>query len=471
MPDRPNLVLILSDQLSWGALGAYGNACARTPHLDALAGRGVRFERAYTTCPLCQPARAALWTGRFPHQTGVLSNAEPPPVPWSLPGLGELLTQAGYRAVHVGKTHDAGTLRGFEVAPSEEERDVPAEGPWLVDYDTRRDAAALARAEDMLHTHGAGPFCLVADFRNPHNICKWVGAHKGPHANEPVPGPLPPLPDNFETADLAARPLPVQYICCTHIRQSQTAGWTPENFRHYVAAYNHYTERMDRCAGRVLDALAERSDADRTLVVFVGDHGDGMAAHGMVTKQVSLYEETTRVPLIFAGPGVSGRGRACAQPLVSHLDLLPTLCEAAGIDPPPGLWGRSLAPWLAGRQQGTPHPYVAAEWHTEWGHTASPGRMVRTDRYKYIRYREADGEELYDLRADPGETRTLAADPAHAEALEAHRRLLHDHLAKTADPFDHLGWKADARWRSHPVGYRYHEGPAAPEAAEKAQST
>jgi choline-sulfatase len=275
---------------------------------------------------------------------------------------------------------------------------------------------------------------------------------------------LPPLPENFRIDDFQSRPIPVQYICCSHNRQAQAAGWNETNYRHYLAAYHHYLSRVDAEIGLVLDALESRDDADRTLIVFMADHGDGMAAYGHVTKQVSLYDQTTRVPLVFAGPGVEGQGRVVEDGcLVSLLDLLPTLCDVAGIDAPDDLWGRSLRPQLtdaAGAE--SPHDIVASQWQTEWGFTVSPGRMIRSRRYKYMRYLEGDGEELYDLAADPGETRTLVGDPAHAAALAEHREKLRALLETTGDPFFDLPWQADARWRHHAPGYQNHTGPSAP---------
>jgi choline-sulfatase len=188
-----------------------------------------------------------------------------------------------------------------------------------------------------------------------------------------------------------------------------------------------------------------------------------MAAHRMVTKQVALHEEVTRVPFVFAGPGVEGCGRSVEEPLVSLLDLMPTLLECAGIDPPDGLAGRSVLPWLAGgRTDG--HDRAVSTWHTEWGYTLSPGRMLRTRRWKYTRYLEGDGEELFDLESDPGEKASLIGDPRRAGVLEEHRALLARHLEETGDPFFGYSVEVDPRWRSHRLGYRHHTGPAAPSA-------
>jgi choline-sulfatase len=469
MNTRPNILLIIADQLSAQALPAHGDKYAQTPNMDRIIERGVRFEQCYTNCPLCQPARAAFWTGLFPHQTGVLSNGRKhsvPPVPEHVPTMGALFAGAGYEPIHFGKMHDAAALRGFNVIPTGE-LPVEADPAWPVNYDTLQDRYTTTRVIEYLRQRGTdGPFLLVADLNNPHNICGWVGANAGIHEDVPVPVPLPSLPANFHMADVERRPLPVQYICCSHNRLSQAAPWNETNYRHYLAAYYHYLSRVDAEIGLILDALEERPDAQDTLVVLTSDHGDGMAEHRMVTKQVSMYDNTTRIPLVFAGPGIGGTDRAVAGALVSNLDLLPTLCAYAGVAAPAGLWGCDLLPWLGDEREGSPHPCVVSEWHTEWGFTISPGRMVRTPRFKYVRYLEGEeqgrSEELYDMQADPGETQTLIDDPDRAGDLEEHRALLREHLVATGDPFDTLSWEADPSWRSHAPGYPNHLGPAAP---------
>lgn len=465
MEKNANILIILLDQLSWKALPAYGNKDCLTPNIDRIVKNGARFESCYTPCPLCQPARASFWTGLFPHQTGILSNGRKhhvPSLPESVPTVGSLFNQAGYDTVHFGKKHDAGSLRGFV---SEPQSSLPVEGSaaWPVGEDTCRDRYTVEKVVQYLQQpEQEKPFFLVADLVNPHDICSWIGHNKGVHENVAIDVPLPPLPDNYEFEDIENRPLPVQYLCCSHNRQAQAAGWTAENYRYYLAAYYHYLQRADAEVGLILDALEKRSDAGKTLVVFMADHGDSMAAHGMVTKQVTFYEETTRVPFVFSGPMIPGKDRVISNALVSLMDLLPTLCDYSGISVPEGLWGKSLMPWLKEERQDSPHPYVVSEWHTEWGFTIEPGRMLRTPGYKYIRYREADGEELYDIKRDPGERKSLIQDPQYAGILQEHRRKLEEHLGTTGDDFLMLPWKADSRWRSHKPGYRSHNGPAAP---------
>ena len=216
--------------------------------------------------------------------------------------------------------------------------------------------------------------------------------------------------------------------------------------------------------GQIFQTLAEQGLKDNTLVLIMADHGDMMGSHRMVTKQVCFYEEVSRVPFIWSGPGVARQGTIDRENLVSLIDLMPTLCDYAGLDVPSACRGRSLLPLRSGHH-GQGADYVASQWHTEWGFTTSPGRMVRTRRYKYTRYLEQNAEELYDLDTDPFETRTLVDDPAYATVLQEHRDLLERHIAQTGDDFHELSWQADARWRSHRPGFEHHQGPSAPEAA------
>ncbi len=463
MDQKRNILIIIADQLTWKAIPAYGNTYCKTPNIDRIFKKGVAFDKAITPFPLCQPARASFWTSLYPHETGIDSNGRKafvPTLPDSVPTLGSIFSDDGYDCVHFGKKHDAGALRGFTCEPEES---LPVEGTeaWPVNRDTMHDRYTAVKSVEYLEKHGDEPFVMVADFVNPHDICSWIGANKHVHTDVPVDCELPPLPENFDFSDIVNRPKPVQYICCSHNRQSQTAGWTEENFRYYLAAYYHYVSRVDAEIGLVLDALEKRADADNTLIVFMADHGDGMASRGMVTKQVSFYDETTRVPFIFAGPDVAGEARMSKE-TVSLLDLVPTLCDYAGLKAPDGARGVSLMPWLKEARADEPHEYVASEWHTEWAYTIEPGRMITNRDYKYVRYVEGDGEEFYDLNADPLETRSLINDPAYAVVLGQFRAMLEKHVEETGDKFFSMEYLADDKWRSHPVGYQNHVGPAAP---------
>ena len=475
-----NIVVIVSDHLSTRAVGAYGESdWADTPNIDRLAERGVVFENMYTSYPLCGPSRAAFWTGRFPHDTGVLSNGlrvQDPDilpnasVPEDMPTIGETFKRAGYNTIHFGKCHDSGGLRGFDIVPDgiRESESVPAGYPE--NNDTWRDHWAMDRFGEWAEGGFPEPFCAVVDLQNPHNICGWIGEHNsldGPVEHAISPKNLPELPANNKVVNWESLPLPVRYICCSHNRGAQSSHYTDEDWRYYIDAFRHYAKMADEHVGTILRLLEAGGVLDDTLVILMADHGDGMGSHQMATKQVSFYEETARVPFIAAGPGVRSGGQKVAA-LTSLLDLFPGLCDYAGIQVPDGLPGVSFAPLLQGAV--IQREVVVAEWYTEWGCTVSPARMIRSARFKYTSYLEGSvgagdptgGEELYDLDMDRGEMVNLATDTAYCEVLLQHRDMLKRHIRDQADPFYTQKVVVDKRWRSHPPGYQHHSGPTAP---------
>jgi len=481
-----NILIIISDHLATRAVGAYGESeWADTPNIDGIARRGVVFDNLYTACPLCAPARAAFWTGRYPHDTGVLHNGlrqEGPGrianrlVPEDMPTLGESFKNAGYDTIHFGKCHDSGGLRGFDIVPVETRVSEPVPAAYPENYDTWGDNYAIDRFAEWAQSGFPEKFCCVVDLQNPHNICGWIGDHNsldGPVTHVPLDRPLPDLPANNRVRDWQSLPLPVRYICCSHNRAAQTSHYTDQDWRYYIDAFRHYSKLADNHVGTVLKLLEEGNVLDDTLVVLMADHGDGMGSHEMATKQVSFYEETARVPFIVAGPGVATGSQRVAT-LASLLDLFPGLCEYAGIETLDGLSGQSLAPLL--KDPGVSNrEFVASEWYSEWGCTISPGRIIRSEGFKYTAYLEGSagvddptgGEELYDLRQDPGEMTNLAFDTEYYNTLLAHRALLRQHLREQDDPFYSQQVLVDERWRSHAPGYQNHKGPTAPMVAGK----
>lgn len=477
-----NIVVIVADQLSFRGLQSYGGTAA-FPAIDSIFQSGTTIDRAYTPCPLCMPARAAFWSGRYPHRTGVLSNGRAFPrgeVPESTPTLGSLFRTAGWETVHFGKEHDAGALHGFRRVPVEPiEMKQPLGYP--INADTFRDRRTVEQFVSYMGDRRSTERLLaVVDLNNPHNICGWVGEMARrvsgeqpfvpPQRDPAAPGfppdrtdvELPPLPPNFNDTDLGTRPRSVQYVCCAHNRLAQTQEWDDVHYRLYLDAYRYYTGLANTEISRVMDAVRAALPEDDTLVVFFSDHGDSMAAHRGVTKHTTLYEETTRVPLAFAGPGVAAGARVDGP--VSLLDLTPTLADFAGIDDPAlnDMDGISIAPALRGEDSGTAARFVASEWHTEWGFTIEPGRMLTNGRYKYMTYAEDGGEELYDLAVDPYETRNLAPD--EPPALQEMRAAFETHLRGTNDEFHSLDAVVDPRWRTHAPGPWNHTGIAAPQA-------
>lgn len=467
--EKPNILIIQCDHLTQRVVGAYGQTQGCTDPIDQIASQGVVFANAYVGCPLSQPSRAALWSGLMPHQTNVRSNSDEPinqKLAPEIPTLGSLFSDNGYDAVHFGKCHDMGALRGFK---HKEPVAKPFNDPeFPVNHDSFLDVGACEDVVSYLENPPQKPFICIADFQNPHNICGFVGENKGEHVDKPISGTLPELPKNFEVNNWEQLPIPIQYLCCSHRRLTQASHWNEENYRHYIAAFEHYTKIVSKQIDSVIKALYSTPAGKNTIIVFLADHGDGMASHRMVTKQISFYDEVTNVPFIFAGPGIKPQ-KGLIKDLLTQptIDLLPTLCELADIKVPEDKKGISLVPTLKGQKQKEKHPYVASEWHTEYETIVTPGRMIRSSRYKYTHYLEGNGEELYDLKNDPGEQINLAQNPKYKKILIKHRQLLNDYINKTKDDYRNLKVKRESKWRNHPLGYPNHEGPSARDTQNK----
>lgn len=430
MPDRPNILLILTDQQATDTL-SLGNPHAplHTPHLDALAARSLRCERAYCANPLCVPSRTSMFTGLHPHQTGVTSNDESGAPP-DLRCASTAFPEHGYATAYFGKWH-------IPVPLSD-----PARSGFTTAANNQNNTADIRLVDHALPWLGQPrdhPFFAVASFNNPHNICEWARGARGlhlPDGSVPEPASLDACPprranhlpavDEPEAVTLLRR--------AYHANPMFPVGTFDEaQWRRYRFAYHRMVELIDLHVGRLLAGLAHLGLAESTAVVFASDHGDCQGAHGWNQKTV-LDDEAARVPFLLAWPGR-------IQPGVSHrliqtgIDLLPTLFDIAGIPVPATLPGRSAL-------SHAPRDQIVVENHACQGAAidgtipAIHGRMLRTHRHKYCCYDHGSHREaLFDLETDPGETTNLARQPAFAAVLDDHRRRLAAHAAATHDPF------------------------------------
>jgi arylsulfatase A-like enzyme len=428
---RPNILFIMTDQQFAGALGCAGNADVKTPAMDSLAANGVRFEKAYCANPLCVPSRTVMLTGKMPHETGITRNIDAKSETFRTPLLGRFFTDAGYDCGYAGKWHlplelSQTDIHGFGWFPKGGEKCPDAKIPEAAAefFDQKRDK----------------PFLFVASFINPHDICQWARGDALPHG--PIPDPPPPdqcpaLPDNFAIPE--HEPDVIRKVQHSSKSVYPTVDWTPDRWRQYRWAYYRLVEKVDALIGELLDALRASGQEDNTLIVFTADHGDGTAAHHWNQKQV-LYEETTRVPFILGGKAFAKAGTVDREHLVSTgLDLIPTLCDYAGVAVPEGLRGRSVRPLAEGKAPDKWREDLVVETQFEYeGHaTGIRGRMLRTQRHKYIVYSEGTlREQLFDLETDPGEMTNLAVNPDNKALLEDCRIKLQQWGAKTGDVFE-----------------------------------
>jgi choline-sulfatase len=439
---RPNVLLLMADQLSAGWLPAYGHDVVQAPHLDALARESVVFESAYCASPLCAPSRAALLTGKLPSRTGVYDNGAE--LPASEPTIAHRLRAEGYRTCLAGKMHFVGPdqLHGFEerlttdIYPADLEwtpdweRPLDDPLPWYhtmeavltpavarasmqLDYDDEVAFHAVRRLHDLARDGPQQPFFLTASFTHPHDPWELRAEHWDRYDRAAIDLPAVPALPSAE-ADPHSRRLRAM----SRIDRAKLTDEQVRAARHaYYAAISYVDERI----GEVLATLRALGLDERTIVVFTADHGELLGERGLWYK-MSFLEASARVPLMVRAPGLAGPSRV-GQP-VSLLDLAPTLAELTGAAPLDDGDGTSLVPMLHEPATSRPGP-VVGEYLAE-GVTA-PAVMVRRGRHKLVRC-PGDPDLLYDLHADPAELTNLAGDPAHADVLSA------------------LGREADARW-------------------------
>ena len=429
----PNVLLIVADDLNTD-LACYGQTQVRTPHLDRLAARGVRFDRAYCQYPLCNPSRASFLSGRRPETLGIyiLQTAARTAAPQAV-FLPELFRRHGYYTEGAGKifhnpaTNDAASWDRYEDKESGDPQELAA-------IKNRYQGGRGEPTWEALASDGA----LTRDGRNSRTIAQRlaergrsgqpfflaVGLHK-PH----LPWTAPKrFFDLYDPARLAPPPEPAMQQIPPLALQTELAGFgQPSSRAGAIAAYFACVSFMDDNVGRVLQALDEAHLADHTIVAFLGDNGFHLGDHGGLWAKHTAFDRATRVPLILAGPGID-RGRVVTT-AVELLDLFPTLAALAGLPPPPGLEGRDLSPALhAGGPGLAERPVTSIVFHFDVAQRRDiPGRTVLFGDWRYTEWSTAAQSplrELYSLGRDPGEYTNLAADPAAAAAAAQGARLL-----------------------------------------------
>lgn len=437
MSDRPNIIFILTDQQSATMMSAAGNPYLNTPALDRLAANGTRFEKAYCANPVCVPSRVSLMTGRMPAELGVRDNYNLATVPDVPPRVAQttlapVLKNAGYDVAYGGKVHLPKSLQpdvlGFEVISTDE-----------------RDQLAVDCADYVKRGHQERPFFLYASFVNPHDICymairsfartehdhallrngrlevetldRALRRPDGVSDEEFFDRFCPPVPPNFDPQE--DEPEAIKRIREQRaFKMAAHEDWSENDWRLHRYAYCRLTEMVDAQIGTLLDAVKDAGLEEDTVVIFSSDHGDLDGSRRMEHK-TALYDEATCVPLLVSWPGTTPGGRVDDSHLISNgLDLLPTLCDYAGVEKPEELAGRSFRPLTEG--EGT-----VDAWRDHLVIESEFGKAVRTADHKYALYDEgASREQLYDFTNDPHETVNAANEPDNATVLEWHRELI-----------------------------------------------
>jgi len=439
-PRGPNVLIIMADDLN-NDMGTYGHPMVKTPNLDRLAARAVRFDRAYTQFPLCSPSRVSLLTGLRPDTTRVhdLQTDFRTILP-DVQTLPQMFKRNGYFTARVGKIYHYGNpgqigTSGLDdpaswdmfVNPRGIDKDeesrltnlTPARqlGSALAYYaspapdEAHTDGKVASETIALLERHKDRPFFIGAGFYRPH--CPFIAPRKYfdlyPLDRIPAPAAVPASPTQPPAAWFTNPP-----------------HWDvgEQGQRETIRAYYASITFLDANVGRVLDALDRLGLADNTIVVFLSDHGYHLGERGQWMKQ-TLFERSARAPLLVAGPGVSARGRATSR-IVEFLDIYPTLADLAGLSAPAGLQGRSLKPLLSNPEASWDHPALT-QVRRGAGSATFMGYSVRTERWRYTEWDSgARGVELYDEVNDPNELRHLATDARHRKVVDDMQRLLRD---------------------------------------------
>ena len=415
MPDNINVLFIDCHDLGdW--LGCCGRDYLNTPHLDQLAGEGLRFDQVFSTAPICMPSRASLYTGLYPHEAGCMGQMA---CDADVPMMGQIFQAAGYRTVNCGRNiMELPTRSGYERSADF--------GP--------SDPDAAKFLDDLACERTAQPFFAHFSF---HDVHRYFG-----NAYDPALVDRIPLPEGFYDHDTSRKDL---------------------------ATFCRAVERLDERVGRLLEVLRRRRLADKTLVVFTTEHGAAI-----LRAKHTIYDAGCRTTLIMRLPGVIQPADVWTS-MVSTIDLLPTIYQLAGIEPATPLSGRSLCPLSAPDRDDALRDCIffentwgrvgMADRHDGAGEVYVPKRAARTSQYKLIRnfndvpntidsawlerfrgvgdclrqietrYGKAvPAYELFDVAEDPGEQRNLADDPGHADALATMTARLQTHLEQTDDP-------------------------------------
>ena len=460
MEKRPNFVFIMTDTQTKSMIGAYGDPKMDTPNLDRLANTGVRFERAYTTCPLCTPARSGIFSGTHPSVNGAWCNNLP--TYEKHPLMGTIFKHYGYRAAYTGKWHlDGSTYFGDGEAGGgfEDEwwydgkRWGEEVGPELFGKyrkcntpDDIREAGftedniwghrVADRAIDFLNKVGEEPFVLAVSFDEPHGPSIAPPEYWEKFSEEDIP-----KRPNF-CASLENKPELQQMH--REFRIDNDADSSYMDFMRKLLGCNSY---IDGEIGRVIDEV-EKLHGDNTVIIYTADHGDMLGAHGLYSKGPMMYDEICNIPMIMRVP--NGPEGKVSHSLFSHTDIIPTMLDLAGIEQPECLHGVSQVPVLEDTEKSVRDKaligYSRFAINLDSGGELYPIRCITDERYK-LAINLFDTDELYDHEADPYEMKNLINDPKHAEARDRLHDAILDELDRIRDPFRSFRW-GDRPWRS-----------------------
>ena len=435
-PAHPNILIIVTDQQTASMMSCAGNKWLKTPAMDAIASKGVRFTCAYATNPVCIPSRFSLQTSHYPSEIGMRDNAttnvdKKKAISMHPNGLGNVMRNSGYDTFYGGKVHLPDT--NWKI------------GTWGYDVLTYNERDSLATVcADFLYKRkeNTKPFLLFASFINPHDICYDAICWATPKA--PLAKTKPDeidealkMPKGVSKEDFFARycpPLPPNHapqigetsgvdslLKLREFRGIVREKWTDEDWRLHRWAYARLTERVDAQIGILMNALKKSGLDKNTIVIFTSDHGDMDAAHKLEHKTF-FYQESINIPFIISYPWMNKKGVIDSTHLINNgLDLLPTVCEFAGVKAPADIKGISAVPLTKNTSK--------VNWRDHIFLETEIGFLIHTGRYKYELDDKGKIREMFvDLKSDPGEKINKIDAPEYKDQSNRMRRILLENL-------------------------------------------
>jgi N-acetylglucosamine-6-sulfatase len=435
---RPrNIIFILTDDHRYDAFGFLrGQAWLETPVLDSLARDGVHFKNAFVTTSLCSPSRATILTGLYAHKHRIIDNNTA--IPRGTTFFPQYLQQAGYATGFFGKWHMGG----------ESDDPQPGFGRWVSfrGQGSYLPVPAGLNVDGQRTPQGGYITDVLTDYaldwlrqqKKDRPYFLYLG-HKAVHADFVPPEKYKGKYKDKEFVfpkSMAASGDSVQHVPMWVRNQRNSWHGTEYPYHSHLDIASYYKQYMETLGGvedstaRILDELRKRGELDSTLIIYMGDNGFAFGEHGLIDKRTA-YEESMRVPTLARCPELFGRGKTIQQ-MVANLDIMPTILDAAGLEPPPTCDGLSWLP-LAQGQPAAWRTELLYEYYWERNFPQTPTvHALRGDRYKFIRYQGIwDIDELYDLQEDPLEMRNLIFSEPHQPIVRQMRDQLFATLEKT----------------------------------------
>ncbi len=442
--NRPNFVIIVVDDLRFDEFGAVGHPYLQTPNIDRLATEGALFTQAYHSTPLCSPNRASILTGQYASRHGILDNTSRSHASHQLDLFPKTLQAAGYRTAHVGKWHmgnDPTPRPGYDYWVSFSGQGKTYDPDLYENGGIHRVEGYITdiftdRAVEFIGQSGSKPFCIYIGHKAVHPEAiqlddgtvdlsvprTFIPAKR--HQDRYKGKEVKRRPNyGFSDQDAISKPVIKKALDIRRIYE-QDEAWAheidPGIAENTIRLRAEMMLAVDESVGRILDVLKKEGQLDNTIIIFTSDNGYFYGEHGLTIERRLPYEESVRAPLVIRYPGLIQPGRKI-RGLTSSIDLAPTILDAAGIDIPNHIQGKSLLPLLKGEQR-TVHEAILIEFYSHenpfpW--TAQLDyRIVRKGTYKYIRWiRFEDEGELYNLEQDPYELNNLVNDPAMSSTI------------------------------------------------------